>query len=98
MRRHVASPQRKQKVGTDLQVIMERLAKLPAEKQRKVLDFLEKLDEPPSPTQTVPAPAARAIWEIVEELTRQIPSEAWAELPTDGSTNIDHYLYGAPKK
>ena len=35
--------------------------------------------------------------EILADVTRDIPPEAWAELPPNASLNIDHYLYGAPK-
>lgn len=84
-------------MATDLQTIMDKLARLPAEKQRQVLDFVEKLDQP-STSDAGPASAPKAIWEIIEEVTKQVPLEAWAEMPTDGSINVDHYLYGAPKK
>jgi hypothetical protein len=32
------------------------------------------------------------------ELRREIPSEEWAKVPRDGSRNLDHYLYGAPRQ
>jgi hypothetical protein len=32
------------------------------------------------------------------ELGRQIPPEEWDRVPRDGSYNLDHYLYGMPKK
>ena len=40
----------------------------------------------------------RPIWEVLTEMSAEIPEEMWAELPTDGSINHDHYLYGSPKK
>jgi hypothetical protein len=82
---------------TELQLIIEKLAKLPAEKQREVLDFLETLEEPRALADMgPPPPSPKPIWKIVEEVTREVPLEAWAELPTDGSINVDFYLYGAP--
>ncbi len=27
-----------------------------------------------------------------------MPDEVWKNIPRDGSENLDHYLYGAPKK
>lgn len=42
-------------------------------------------------------PSARPIWEIVAEIGRSAPPEAWAKVPTDGARNLDHYLYGHPK-
>jgi len=43
-------------------------------------------------------PKSRPIWEIAEELSATIPDEEWAKIPPDLSKNLDHYLYGAPKK
>ena len=39
----------------------------------------------------------RPIWEIIAEIGRSVPDEAWEDVPTDLSKNLDHYLYGAPK-
>lgn len=41
--------------------------------------------------------SARPIWEVVLEISNKIPEEAWAEVPTDASINVDHYLYGVPE-
>lgn len=45
-----------------------------------------------------PDASVRPIAEIFEELSSQIPLEEWAELPTDGAEQHDHYLYGLPKR
>jgi len=37
-------------------------------------------------------------WEWVVELRKTIPPEELAHFPADGATNLDHYLYGAPKQ
>ncbi len=42
-------------------------------------------------------PAAKPIWEIVEEICREVPAAEWAKVPTDGARHLDHYLYGHPK-
>jgi hypothetical protein len=42
--------------------------------------------------------AALHLWELAEELTRDIPAEEWKSLPADLSDNLDHYLYGWPKR
>lgn len=42
--------------------------------------------------------SARPIWEEVEDIGKSIPLEEWKKLPDDMSINLDHYLYGAPKK
>lgn len=40
----------------------------------------------------------RPIWEMVEELLKAIPQEVQDSLPTDGSEQHDHYIYGTPKR
>ena len=35
---------------------------------------------------------------FVDELAQKIPEEELAKLPADGSIQLDHYLYGHPKK
>jgi hypothetical protein len=41
---------------------------------------------------------ARPIEEILMELAKEVPVEEWKKLPKDLSENLDHYLYGSPKK
>jgi hypothetical protein len=85
-------------MATDFQVIVDKLEKLPAEKQQKVLDFVQQLEALSDAEPRQPAYQAKSMWDVIEEITSQVPPEAWAELPTDGSINVDHYLYGAPKE
>ena len=40
----------------------------------------------------------KSIWEEIAELHKSVPDEAWANLPVDGSAQIDHYVYGSPKR
>ena len=51
---------------------------------------------------TAPAPEAPAtpqpIWEIFEEASRSIPDEELERLPTDLAAQVDHYVYGLPKR
>lgn len=37
-------------------------------------------------------------WEEIEELRKTVPAEEWAKLPVDGSRQLDHYIYGSPKR
>jgi hypothetical protein len=43
-------------------------------------------------------PDNRPIWEIIAERARTLPAEAFEGLPGDGASQIDHYLYGHPKR
>jgi len=40
----------------------------------------------------------KPIWEIALELANSIPVEDVKKMPTDGSINHDHYLYGTRKR
>jgi len=40
----------------------------------------------------------RPIGEIVRSIIADVPAEDLAELPTDLSENLDHYVYGTAKK
>jgi hypothetical protein len=42
--------------------------------------------------------SARPIVDILEELAKEIPQEEWDKLPSDLNDNLDHYLYGLPKR
>lgn len=73
---------------TDLsQVVAEKMQTLPIEKQQKVLEFVEDLAE-----------TRKTIWEKIDERVNNLSAETLEKLPTDGAENLDHYLYGVPKK
>jgi predicted DNA-binding antitoxin AbrB/MazE fold protein len=38
------------------------------------------------------------IWEQIIALTADIPPEELDKPPVDGAAQLDHYLYGAPKR
>lgn len=72
------------------QTVFEKLIVLPLEQQHQVLEFVEEMERKYRPRRTLS--------EIVEECFKDVPPEDLAEIPTDASENLDHYLYGAPKK
>ena len=41
---------------------------------------------------------AQPIEEVLSDLAKEIPQEEWDKLPKDLNDNLDHYLYGVPKK
>jgi hypothetical protein len=78
------------------QAILEKIQALPDGKQQEVLALV---DEMLKEEQYAQLPKnARPIWEVIEEISSQAPPGTWDNVPTDGSVNHDHYLYGAPKK
>jgi len=76
--------------------IQEKVKALPPEKQRQVLSIVEELlgENGATPGQV----DGRPLWEIVDEISSQIPLEEWKKLPADGAEQHDHYLYGSPKR
>ena len=73
---------------TDLsQIVAEKMQTLPIEKQQKVLEFVEDLAE-----------TRQTIWEKIDERVSNLSAETLEKLPADGAENLDHYLYGVPKK
>jgi hypothetical protein len=67
--------------------IAEKVHSLTPDQQQKVLEFVDGL-----------VPQRRTLWDMWEERLKEIPDEEWEGVPTDASINLDHYLYGAPKK
>lgn len=77
------------------QAILEKIQALPDKKQQEVLELVDQMLTEAQP-QT--RKNGRPIWEIIEEIVSEAPPETWDDVPTDGSVNHDHYLYGAPKQ
>ena len=74
---------------TDLsQIVAEKVSVLPIEKQQKVLEFVDSLTEE----------KRKSFQERMAERVGKLSAETLEKLPTDGAENLDHYLYGAPKK
>ena len=71
--------------------VIEKLRALPLGQQREVLNFVEQLEQ-----QAAQQP--KTIWQEIREIVADVPDEVWEQIPRDGSENLDHYLYGAPKK
>jgi hypothetical protein len=45
-----------------------------------------------------PDTPVKPILEEILELMKEVPEAEFRRLPPDGLENLDHYLYGAPKK
>jgi hypothetical protein len=65
-------------------------------------EWLRKLAQPePQTTKdnaSQPDQTRRHIWEIITENMKDVPPEDFAALPKDGLSQIDHYVYGTPKR
>jgi hypothetical protein len=76
------------------QTIIEKVHAFPQSKQQKLLQYAEELENEVFEE----SPKHQTIWEMVKDLADEVPDDAWDELPTDGSINYKHYLYGHKKK
>ncbi len=80
------------------QILIEKVRALPTDKQRELLQIVENM-QPQSVVESLAnVDHSRPIWEIITEINSQVPPETFNNVPMDGSINLDHYLYGAPKK
>ena len=76
--------------------LIDKVRALPPEKQEEALRLLDTLTT--DPASQARGADRRPIWEIVDEINADLPVDTWEKVPTDGSINLDHYLYGAPKQ
>jgi len=78
--------------------VIEKLRVLPESQQAEVLKFVEDLAGVEGKVDNGYAPDRVPIWDKIQAIMHDVPDEVLASIPTDGSINVDHYLYGAPKK
>lgn len=45
-----------------------------------------------------PAASELPIWETITDMVRDIPDAVFDRLPKDAANQVDHYLYGLPKR
>ncbi len=97
----------------NLDATVLRLYNLPIALERQLLAIFDGVDRPgvgctfrgypPGWSSRPAAPSLelpdddRPIWERIADLAERLPQEMVAQLPTDGASQLDHYLYGAPK-
>jgi hypothetical protein len=70
------------------QIVAEKMQVLPIEEQQKVVEFVDLLSKPKKQT----------LLEKLVVISSRVPDEVWEKVPADGVENIDHYLYGSPKR
>jgi Arc/MetJ-type ribon-helix-helix transcriptional regulator len=59
--------------------------------------LLERLERDGTPAET-PDPARTPVWEKVLKNMEAVPDEVFDHIPADSSAQLDHYLYGTPKR
>lgn len=71
----------------------------PVKDQRDVLNLINKLELDASQrTETEQLAKRNDLWSSIDRVVAEAPADAWDDVPTDGSMNVDHYLYGAAKR
>ena len=78
--------------------LIDKVRALPPNKQQEALRLLDNLAGGASAESSGTGVDRRSIWELAEEINAGLPADTWDSVPTDGSINLDHYLYGAPKQ
>ena len=76
--------------------LIDRVRALPPDKQREALRLLDSLASDVNSERI--NVDRKSIWDVVDKINAGLPADTWENVPTDGSINLDHYLYGAPKK
>ena len=78
--------------------LIDKVRALPTNKQQEALRLIDTLASQASAEPNGTGVDRRSIWEIVEEVNARLPADTWENVPTEGSINLDYYLYGAPKQ
>ena len=47
---------------------------------------------------SAPSMTKKPIWERIQEIRDSIDPHAFDSLPEDGASEVDHYIYGTPKR
>jgi hypothetical protein len=76
--------------------LIDKVRALARDKQQEALRLLDTLATSPSSEAT--GVDRRPIWEVVDEVNAGLPADTWENVPTNGSIDLNHYLYGAPKQ
>ena len=75
--------------------LIDKVRALPPDKQEEALRLLDNLAKSEC---NGTSPDRKSIWDVAKEINTALPADTWETVPADGSTNLDHYLYGAPKQ
>ena len=85
----------------DLKLPDEQAANLMAQAEARGLTIEQWIAELTGQAGAAPenhAAADRPIWEKIADNMRDVPEEEFEKLPKDGASQVDHYLYGHPKR
>jgi uncharacterized protein YyaL (SSP411 family) len=72
------------------QQIVEKIQTLSDKEREQVLQYVEDVLSKRNRKAT--------LGEKIQNLTAEVADEVWEKIPSDGSEQHDHYIYGTPKK
>ena len=73
---------------TTKEIILHELEQIPASQLDEVLDFIRSLKQAVKPTEK----AYKPIWEVADDIIKDIPEEVISQLPKDGAERINLIL------
>jgi hypothetical protein len=77
--------------GMTLEAWLQKLAEEALPEQHGNMDVEE-------PMQAAREARPKRISQVIAEIMSDVPAEELAKLPRDGASQIDHYVYGLPKR
>ena len=80
------------------QELLKAVEQLSPQEFEQFASEIRKLEACRQPANNGGAPVARSIEDELEELARAVPDEEWDKLPADLTDQLDHYIYGTPKR
>jgi len=70
--------------------VIEKPRVLPESQQAEVLKLAEELADTEAKADNGHATGRVPIWDKIQAIMRDVPDEVLANIPTDGSINVDH--------
>ena len=71
------------------------LSSVQAWREREMNRSARDLDQQAAPSSDT---EERPIWETITDIMKDVPDEVFDRLPVDGASQVDHYIYGLPKR
>ncbi len=81
-----------------LQKAIEQVRTLPEDAQDRVAQLMLDVAETANEANSREEEERKPIWERIAERAKEVPDEVWETLPKDGAAEVDHYIYGTPKR